>query len=44
MNDATAMPETSSFDVDFHGLQVKILIACGIKILLHSEWNILSNV
>lgn len=35
MNDATAMPETSSFDVDFHGLQVKILIACGIKILLH---------
>lgn len=44
MNDAAAIPEAGSFNVDFHGLQVKILIACGIKILLHSEWNICGNV
>ena len=32
MNDAAAIPETSSFDVDFHGLQVKAFIACCIKV------------
>ena len=43
MNDAAAIPETSSFDVDFHGLQVKAFIACCIKVLLHSEWTVLEK-
>ena len=44
MNDAAAIPEAGSFDVNFHSLQVKILITGGIKVLLHSERNICGNV